>query len=83
MKKIALLIALGTLITQAGMFSAVQGMGMKEIKPKAEYTLDTNGVNPRVYEFTPQSDKSKLCILIVLTGDEPSSTLQCFDKRSI
>ena len=85
MKFLALAIGL-TLTAQtlsAGMFSAVSGMGMKEIKAQQEYTVDTAGINPRVYEFTPQGAPEKYCILVVLTGDQPSSTLQCFDKKEM
>lgn len=60
---------------QAGMFSAVSGMSMKEIKPTASYTIDTAGINPRVYEFKTSTGRE--CVLVVLTGDQPSSTLQC------
>ena len=79
MKKLAITLLL-TSTMQAGLFSAVQGLGMQEVKPKVEYTIDTNGINPRVYEFIPQLAPNKICVLIVLTGDEPSSTLQCFNK---
>ena len=57
------------------MFSAVSGMSMKEIKPTASYTIDTAGINPRVYEFKTSTGRE--CVLVVLTGDQPSSTLQC------
>ena len=78
--KIAAGLIVATMVAQAGMFSAVSGMTMKEIKPTQEYTIDTAGLNPRVYEFTPQGDPSRYCVLVVLSGDEPSSTLQCYKK---
>jgi len=74
------IIALTTLTAQAGLFSAVQGMTMEEMKPSMAYTIDTNGINPRVYEFSPKGQPTKFCIMVVLTGDTPSSSLQCFDK---
>ena len=40
-----------TSITNAGMWSTVTSMGLKEKKVDAVYTLDTAGFNPRVYEF--------------------------------
>lgn len=79
--KIVATMILASLVAQAGMFSAVSGMTMKEIKPTQEYTIDTAGMNPRIYEFTPVGDPSRYCVLVVLSGDEPSSTLQCYKKE--
>jgi hypothetical protein len=73
MKKLLILALIGA-SAQAGMYSIVSGMSMDEIKPKAVYTIDTAGVNPRIYEFTTKTSPKKACILVVV-GDEP--TLQC------
>jgi hypothetical protein len=82
MKKI-LTLALLTSFATAGLFSTVSGLGMKEKKTDKEYTLDTAGMNPRVYEFTPVTAPHMQCILIVLNAVEPSSTLQCFSKKAL
>ena len=79
MKKIITL-ALLTSFATAGLFSSVAGLSMEEKKTDIEYTLDTAGMNPRVYEFTPATAPHMQCILIVLNAVEPSSTLQCFLK---
>ena len=69
---------------QAGFFSSVQGMTMKEFKPTFAYTIDTNGVNPRVYEFTPQSDPTMSCVIVFSSSDESSApTMQCFRKNVV
>ena len=80
MKRIIVL-ALLTSFATAGLFSTVSGLSMEEKKTDKEYTLDTAGVNPRVYEFTPETAPHMQCILIVLNAVEPSSTLQCFLKE--
>jgi len=80
-KKILLLISI-SLYSYAGMFSTLSGMAMKEIKPLASYTIDTAGVNPRVYEFVPQNDKTKLCIVVFGNTDNGISipAMQCFKR---
>lgn len=82
MKKIIVLTLL-TVGLNAGAWSALSGMTMEERKTISSYTLDTNGVNPRIYEFTPKNAPEMHCILVVLTGTEPSSTLQCFNKKGL
>ena len=76
--------AIAALTALAGMFSTISGFTMKEIKPKAEYTLDTAGFNPRVYEFVPLNDKTKLCVVIFGHASDRSGqsalTMQCFTK---
>lgn len=80
MKKIAIF-ALMAVSLHAGMWSTVQGMGMKEQKPKAKYTIDTAGFNPRVYEFVPVNDPSKLCVVIFGSSEKTSSVdMECFTK---
>ncbi len=88
MKKICLII-LALIITttlQAGMFSTVSGMTMKEVKPLSSYTIDTAGINPRVYEFVPQNDQTKLCVVVFSNADNSTSVpaMQCFkmDKNN-
>jgi len=67
----------------AGLFSTVSGLTMKEIKPLSSYTLGTTGINPRVYEFTPQNDKSILCVVVFGNSDNGTSVpaMQCFKKK--
>ena len=68
----------------AGLYSTVSGLlTMKEIKPLSSYTLGTTGINPRVYEFTPQNDKSILCVVVFGNSDNGTSVpaMQCFKKK--
>lgn len=79
--KVLIITLLATLGLQAGMLSTVQGFGMKDVDPKAAYTLETNGYNPRVYEFIPLNDKKTLCVVVFANSDKGSApALQCFKK---
>ena len=81
MKKL-LIVLVFTIYSYAGMFSTMSGMAMKEIKPVAEYTIDTVGINPRVYEFIPQNDNTKLCVVVFGNSDRLSApTMQCFKRE--
>jgi hypothetical protein len=81
MKQILSIILL-SVVSYAGMFSTVSGMVMDEKKPLASYTIDTAGINPRVYEFTPQNDKTKLCVVVFANSDRGAiPAMQCFKKE--
>jgi len=80
MKTITLLI-LVALSANAGMFSMVSGMSIKEVKPQASYTVDTAGINPRVYEFDTQVKPIKHCVVLVASSDKMSApTMGCYNK---
>jgi len=80
MKKIVLLVALA-LSANAGLYSMVTGMSMKEIKPSAAYTVDTNGINPRVYEFDTRVKPIRHCIVLIASSDKMAApTMQCYKK---
>jgi hypothetical protein len=80
MKKVLLMLML-VAAANAGMFSTVSGMIMDEKKPNYAYTVDTNGFNPRVYEFTPKSNPNYVCIYTFISGDKTvNTTMQCFPK---
>ena len=85
MKKVITLIILTLTISQAGMFSTVSGMTMEEIKPNSSYTIDTAGINPRIYEFTPKANPDKICVVVFGNADGGVSipAMQCFDKKII
>ena len=81
MKKILLILSL-FLYSNAGVFSTMSGMAMKEIKPVASYTIDTAGINPRVYEFIPKNDTTKLCVIVFGNSDKLSvPAMQCFKRE--
>jgi len=85
MKKILLGLGLCALLSNhlnAGMWSTAQGFMMKEKKPTATYTIDTAGINPRVYEFNTV-DKTMKCVVIFTTVKGGSaSSLQCIKINS-
>lgn len=69
------------LSAQAGMWSMVSGMAMKEIKPQAAYTVDTNGINPRIYEFDTKVEPIMHCVIMVASSEGMAApAMQCFKK---
>jgi len=83
MKKIILGILGSMLVLNAGSWSTVSGMFMKEVKPDKKYTLDTVGVNIRVYEWSPLGSKDKLCVLVFPNASDDKvavPVMQCFKK---
>jgi len=80
MKKLLIGILALTVVANAGLWSTASGLAMKEKKADAEYTIDTSGFNPRVYEFTTADGKHK-CIVVFSSSNENSSpTMQCYKK---
>lgn len=69
-------------LASAGVFSTIAGFTMEERKVDAQYTIDAAGFNPRVYEFTPKTDKSKTCVVMFGNSSDDRSTGQlfCFNK---
>ena len=67
---------------KAGVFSTVSGMAMEEVEPLSSYTIDTAGINPRIYEFVPKNDKTKLCVVVFGNADGGVSipAMQCFKR---
>lgn len=81
MKKISLLVAFA-LSANAGVFSMVSGMSMQEIKPQASYTVDTAGINPRVYEFDTQVKPIMHCVAFIASSHEISAlSMVCVEKK--
>lgn len=54
--------------------------GGKLLKPENVYEVDGWGANPDIIEFTPEGDKSKLCLILV-SGRDNASGITCFDKK--
>ncbi len=76
-----LVVALNTAASAGNLFSTISGMTMSEEKTNA-YTIDTAGLNPRVYEFVPQSAKDHLCVIVFPNSDGKHGAavpaMQCF-----
>jgi hypothetical protein len=84
MKKILLISIFATSIFAGNMFSKISGMTMPEVNPENAYTLDTAGLNPRVYEFVPKGDPTKLCVVVFPNADGANTAaipaMQCFSR---
>lgn len=62
----------------AGMtWSQVMSWKNKTIDPDAQYSIETEGYNVRVYEFTPLTDPGSLCIM-TFTNEKMGT--YCFKK---
>ena len=81
MKYLILMLCLFSIL-QGGMFSTLEGLGMKEIKPDYTYTIDTAGINPRIYEWTPKSNPNITCIVIFGNSKAAIPAMQCFPKNN-
>jgi hypothetical protein len=69
------------LSANAGMWSMVSGMTMKQIKPQAAYTVDTAGINPRIYEFDTKVEPIRHCVVLIASSDKLAApAMQCFKK---
>jgi len=85
MKKIALFLGLTITSLMAGnLFSTISGMTWDEQKTN-KYTIDTAGLNPRVYEFRPKSAPDILCVIVFPNADGKHTaaipTMQCFKHK--
>lgn len=58
-------------------WSQVMSWKNKTIKPDAQYNIETEGYNVRVYEFTPLTDPGSLCIM-TFTNEKMGT--YCFQK---
>jgi hypothetical protein len=84
MIRLLLIVCISTFSFGGNIFSQVSGMTLPEIKADNVYTLDTAGINPRVYEFTPKGKPDYLCIIVFpnASGDNSTSVpvMQCLKK---
>lgn len=77
MKKLIFL-SLIIIYANAGMtWSQVMSWKNKTIDPDAQYNIETEGYNVRVYEFTPLTDPGSLCIM-TFTNEKMGT--YCFKK---
>lgn len=59
----------------AGMWEKVSTFTDKEVKPSAQYTVDTAGWNVRVYEWVPADNKNWRCMF---AGGEKKGGVACY-----
>lgn len=81
MKKIVLIsIMVFSINMYAGMtWSQVLSWKNKTVKPDAQYNIETEGYNVRVYEFTPLTDPGSTC---VMSFTNEKMGMFCFSKSS-
>jgi len=78
MKKLFILLAiLFTINLNAVSWSQMMSWGNKTVKPDVKYSIETEGYNVRVYEFTPLSDPGSTCIM---TFTNEKMGMFCFAK---
>jgi hypothetical protein len=81
MKKILFVIGVLFFVTTPSfaLWNQIQGVFKKEVKT-IDYTIDTSGVNPRVYEFDTQGVPKAHCIVVFRDDTKTSPTMFCFKK---
>jgi len=77
MKKIILIVSLLFVSAQAISWSQLKSWGNKTVEPDVKYSIETEGYNVRVYEFTPVSDPGSTCIM---TFTNEKMGMFCFAK---
>ena len=75
--KIILLVGLISNVYAGLTWSQIMSWKNKTIKPDAQYSVETEGYNVRVYEFTPATDPGSLCIMS-FTNEKMG--MYCFQK---
>ena len=74
--KLLLTLAALAVMANAGLLSTLQGVAMDKVKIDHEYVIDTNGYNPRIYEWTTKSGMK--CIALFSSSSKSSApALQC------
>ena len=58
-------------------WSQLKSWGNKSVEPDVKYSIETEGYNVRVYEFTPLSDPGSTCIM---TFTNEKMGMFCFAK---
>ena len=68
--------AVGALLLTSCKVQALSSVPLQE--PAYAYEIDTWGRNSEVYEFTPKSDPTKSCVMLMLDNGKAMG-LQCFE----
>ena len=78
-KSIIFLLMIITMANAKITWSQVMSWKNKTIEPDAQYNVETEGYNVRVYEFTPMTDPGSTCIMS-FTNEKMG--MFCFPKSS-
>ena len=84
-KLVVSILVLFALVTSvdAGIWTTLGSLKLKEVKPNKTYALDVIGLNVRVYEFDTQEEPINHCILIFTESEYKSPVMQCWPKRKL
>lgn len=77
MKKISLFLIFAIAFANAGIWEKLQSFGDETIKSNS-YDVEAKGWNFRAYEFIPQNDPTKLCVIV--TSDKNNMQMECFTR---
>lgn len=77
MKVVLSILILAVFLNANMTWSQVMSWKNKTIDPDAQYNIETEGYNVRVYEFTPLTDPGSLCIM-TFTNEKMGT--YCFKK---
>lgn len=80
MKRFILVLTALTLLAapaQANLWSAIKNSNLPPKTSDAAYRIETQGLDVRVYEFTPETAPHMTCMM---TFSETGATSQCFPK---
>lgn len=77
MKKLFIIYLILFGIAYAGVWEKLQSFGDQTVKTNS-YDVEAKGWNFRAYEFIPQNDPTKLCV--VITSDKNGMQMECFTK---
>ena len=77
MIKKVVLFFIAVISAHAFTWSQIVSWKNKTIDPDVKYSIETEGYNVRVYEFTPATDPGSLCIM---TFTNEKMGMYCFNK---
>ena len=79
MKK-AVIVALLATFSFAFNWNSIAGIFKKTVNTLA-YTIETSGINPRVYEFDTQGYPKMHCVVVFRDDPKTSPAMQCVETK--
>ncbi|WP_456325033.1 hypothetical protein [Desulfonauticus submarinus] len=77
---IVLLALVISTIASAGIWTSINSLTLREVKPSKTYALDVVGLNVRVYEFDTQEEPVHHCVVIFTESKYKAPVMQCWKK---
>jgi len=72
------IIAIAIVLSGCGEDGSYFSLNTKQINADAVSRMEAEGVDLRIYEFTPRTDSKKQCVFV--SGTQKAG-LQCWDKK--